>query len=45
MLEREGEVVRIPAGKMSVSNEVFVELLRDLIPLQSSQSNREKRAR
>jgi putative oxygen-independent coproporphyrinogen III oxidase len=38
MLEREGEVVRVPAGKMSVSNEVFVELLRDLIPLQPSQA-------
>ena len=38
MLEREGEVVRIPAGKLSVSNEIFVELLRDLIPLQSSRA-------
>jgi oxygen-independent coproporphyrinogen-3 oxidase len=36
MLERQGDVVRIPPGKMSVSNEVFVELLRDLIPLQAS---------
>jgi putative oxygen-independent coproporphyrinogen III oxidase len=37
MLVREGDVVRIPAGKMSVSNEVFVDLLRDLIPLEASQ--------
>jgi putative oxygen-independent coproporphyrinogen III oxidase len=37
MLAREGHVVRIPPGKMSVSNEVFVELLRDLIPLETSQ--------
>jgi len=28
MLEREGEVVRLAAGKLSVSNEVIVELLR-----------------
>jgi oxygen-independent coproporphyrinogen-3 oxidase len=37
MLVREGDVVRIPAGKMSVSNEVFVELMRDLTPLEGSQ--------
>lgn len=37
MLERVGDLVRIPAGKMSVSNEIFVELLRDLIPLERSQ--------
>jgi len=37
MLVREGDVIRIPAGKMGVSNEVFVELLRDLAPLESSQ--------
>ncbi len=37
MLLREGDVVRIPAAKMSVSNEVFVELLRDLTPLDGSQ--------
>jgi len=28
MIEREGEVVRLAAGKLSVSNEVIVELLR-----------------
>lgn len=38
MLEREGDMVRIPAGKMSVSNEVIVELLRDLIPLETSRA-------
>ncbi|HEY1470192.1 MAG TPA: radical SAM family heme chaperone HemW [Candidatus Acidoferrum sp.] len=38
MLEREGDVVRIPAGKMSVSNEIIVELLRDVIPRQASQA-------
>jgi oxygen-independent coproporphyrinogen-3 oxidase len=43
MLEREGDVVRIPAGKMSVSNEVFVELLRDLIPLQPASQATERR--
>lgn len=37
MLLHEGDVVRIPAAKMSVSNEVFVELLRDLTPLDGSQ--------
>jgi oxygen-independent coproporphyrinogen-3 oxidase len=37
MLLREGDLVRIPAVKMSVSNEVFVELLRDLTPLDGSQ--------
>jgi oxygen-independent coproporphyrinogen-3 oxidase len=39
MLVREGDVVRIPAGKMGVSNEVFVELLRDLTPLEGSQDS------
>ncbi len=37
MLVREGDVVRIPPGKMSVSNEVFVELLSDLISPRASQ--------
>jgi putative oxygen-independent coproporphyrinogen III oxidase len=37
MLVREGDVVRIPPEKMSVSNEVFVELLSDLISPQASQ--------
>jgi len=37
MLERVGALVRIPAEKMSVSNEIFVELLRDLISLERSQ--------
>ncbi len=36
MLQRAGDLVRVPAAKMSVSNEVFVELLRDLIPLHPS---------
>jgi oxygen-independent coproporphyrinogen-3 oxidase len=28
MMERDGDVVRLPAGKLSVSNEIIVELLR-----------------
>jgi hypothetical protein len=36
MLERVGALVRIPAEKMSVSNEIFVELLRDLISFERS---------
>jgi len=28
MIEREGELVRLAAGKLSISNEVIVELLR-----------------
>jgi oxygen-independent coproporphyrinogen-3 oxidase len=43
MLEREGDVVRIPARKMSVSTEVFVELLRDLIPQQPGSQATERR--
>ena len=37
MLERVGALVRIPAEKMSVSNEIIVELLRDLISFERSQ--------
>jgi oxygen-independent coproporphyrinogen-3 oxidase len=37
MLECVGALVRIPAEKMSVSNEIIVELLRDLISFERSQ--------
>jgi oxygen-independent coproporphyrinogen III oxidase len=37
MLERVDDLVRVPSGKLAVSNEIFVELLRDLGPLRGAQ--------
>jgi oxygen-independent coproporphyrinogen-3 oxidase len=37
MLERVDDLIRVPSGRLAVSNEIFVELLRDLGPLQGTQ--------
>ena len=36
MVERQGDILRLPAGKLSVSNEVIVELLRSMQPVEQN---------
>jgi len=36
MVEKQGDILRLPAGKLSVSNEVIVELLRSMQPVEQN---------